>query len=505
MTRKILVILPNNLGDVIMAVPVLEGLKRLAPGSHITFFVEDGYEGGLVNNPFCDAVYRFKRGTVRDLSRGKDWPEALTLIRETVAELKSERFDRIINLSQHSYIPYIVSLLACPDTVGREYLRAGNQALRDTWSQYLYAIPFARFFNGLHATDIYRGIAGTGAVIPAAAMSVTEEEQRDALGKITSLGWNPHEKPVMVFQPGAAFAAKRWPLEHFTALGKRLIDDGFAILVTGAPQELEIARGLVSQLGSGGFSTAGILSFRETIALLPSTEGCVTGDTAIMHAASALKKKVYALFGPTSPVETGPYGECNIVLCGRCARRPCFCFDCKTRLCMKSILPEDVYACIKAGGAVRQAACDVYSTALRAGGTFLLDAVVEAGPPFFHRPGAEATRRFAEPDFMPLTPIQPHDKEYLSRETDVFLGILVEMAGALASFLTTRDTSHVRFSEERRAKLGGLSGIGAFWTAVLNLRLNSVPMLDPVAAVRLCLDQCVRTKSEIEHALSIFR
>jgi ADP-heptose:LPS heptosyltransferase len=46
------------------------------------------------------------------------------------------------------------------------------------------------------------------------------------------------------------------------------------------------------------------VSFRETIALVDLCEFCVTGDTALMHAASALGKRVYALFGPTNPVET---------------------------------------------------------------------------------------------------------------------------------------------------------------------------------------------------------
>jgi ADP-heptose:LPS heptosyltransferase len=498
MRQKVLVILPNNLGDVIMAAPVLEGLKRRDPEAHVTFFVEEGYDGGIVNNPFCDAIFRFKRGDIRDLSRSDDWTKALTNLNASVSALKSERFSKVINLSQHSYIPYIVSLLSCPDTVGREYVRAGNHAVRDTWSQYLYAVPFARRFNSLHAIDLYRRIAGTDGRIPPSVMTVTEAERVDAVEKITVHGWRPHNKPVMVLQPGAAFAAKQWPFEHFVALGKLLIDDGYSVMVTGAPQEREIAEGLQSQLGEACFTTAGICSFRETIALLPGTVGCVTGDTAIMHAAAALQRKVYALFGPTNPVETGPYGKGNFVVSGRCARRPCFCFDCKTRLCMKSILPADVYSCIKTG---KTNHCDSYATAMAVDGTLLLEPVVESGPGYYSKTGAMITRKFVEPDFVSTSPVNGDDRASVLYETGVFIKALDDMTMDLSLFVKTHDKTAIGRFEERRATLASLSEIGAFWTALLNLRLNSVPMLDPIAAVGEYLAICTGTKSQVEHAV----
>lgn len=502
MKQKILVILPNNLGDVIMAAPVLEGLKAQDPAPHITFFAEDGYEGGIAGNPFCDAIFKFKRDAIRDSARSADWPTALTKLQHVIDELKAEKFDRVINLSQHTYVSYVVSLLSCPSTVGSSYLRAGNQAVRDTWSQYLYAIPFARRYNNLHATDIYRRIAGTETKNAPALMTVTEGERTRAIEKITARGWDPHGKPVIVFQPGAAFAAKRWPLEHFAALGRRLMHDGYSIIVTGAPQEIAIATGLTGQLGDGSFTTAGLLSFRETIALMSFADGCVTGDTAIMHAAAALGRKVYALFGPTNPVETGPYSKDNVVFCGRCARRPCFCFDCKTRLCMKSILPDDVFSFIKKNSAAGDTSCDIYTTAFNADGTFSLNPVVEAGMPFYNKSGAMITRRLAEPEASPSAPISSEDCKLLLHETGTFLKILDEMSRSLASFLETQDKKAIHRFEEHREKLAGFSEIGAFWTALLNLRLNSVPMLDPIAAVGEYTEICKQTGNEVNRAVA---
>jgi ADP-heptose:LPS heptosyltransferase len=64
---NILVVLPNNLGDVIMALPVLRALKKDSPDSSITFFVEEGYEGGLLNCPDIDRLHLFPRRQIRNL------------------------------------------------------------------------------------------------------------------------------------------------------------------------------------------------------------------------------------------------------------------------------------------------------------------------------------------------------------------------------------------------------------------------------------------------------
>lgn len=503
MKQKILVILPNNLGDVIMAAPVLEAIKSRNPEAHITFFVEDGYEGGIAGNPFCDAVFKFKRDAIRDSSRSSEWSLALTKFQHVIDELKAEKFDRVINLSQHTYVSYIVSLLSCPSTVGNSYLKAGNQSVHDIWSQYLYAIPFARCYNNLHAIDLYRRIAASDCSHPPALMAVSKEESAATIRKVIDQGWNSNGKPVLVFQPGAAFAAKRWPLEHFAALGSRLITDGYSILVTGAPEEQAIASGLTKQLGEGGFSTAGILSFRETIALLPFAEACVTGDTAIMHAAAAVGRKVYALFGPTNPVETGPYRDGNVVFCGRCVKRPCFCFDCRTSLCMKSILPVDVYSFIRNNDTTGITSCDIYKTSFDENGNYSLIPVVEVGSPYFSKMGAIATRRFAEPEFMPDSPIQGGERDALQHETEMFLKVLDEMSLSITSFVDTLDKKAIHRFEEQRERLTGLSEIGAFWAALLNLRLNSVPMLDPIAAVREYGNICSQTGNEISKAIAV--
>ncbi len=145
--RRILILLPNNLGDVIMTLPVLDGLKKKFPKSHCTFFVEDGFEAGLVNFKSCDFIYKFPRKMLRDLAKGEMWKDGLSQLTHIVKDLKKQKFNSVINLSQHPYLAFIVAILNVTDTKGGIMLREGNLALNDPWSQYLYCIPFGRIYN----------------------------------------------------------------------------------------------------------------------------------------------------------------------------------------------------------------------------------------------------------------------------------------------------------------------------------------------------------------------
>ncbi|MBN2038244.1 MAG: glycosyltransferase family 9 protein [Chitinispirillaceae bacterium] len=498
----VLVMLPNNLGDVIMALPVLAGIKRNDPDGRITFFVEEGFEAGLINTPFCDAIYRFKRKTIRDQARTAEWKSAVAYVRETVQRLAQKRFDRCINLSQHPYASFIAALLGCPVCAGRHFLRAGNHALNDAWSQYLYAIPFARTYNKLHATDVYCRIAGVDSAAGLVSIALHRDERRRAEGFLRSNGLQPDAGgPILILQPGAAFASKRWPLGHFIRLGSLLAGEGYRLIVTGAPAEQAVAQALGDAISNAAVVTAGKLTFRETIALLPFAQGCVTGDTAVMHAAAALDRKVFALFGPTNPVETGPYGKGHHVFYGRCDERPCFCRECKTGECMKTIDPETVFSAIK-GERVTQSRCDICRTVIREDGTVGLEPFIYEGPGLFHPAGAEIALRVIDPGCGATAVTSLAAERSLVQESTLFLNRIDQMAEALSEYLHNRSQEAIQRYERLHGENESAKGIGAFFAALLNIRLNSVGLLDPVAGVSESRAICMGLKSAISTVLA---
>ena len=494
---KILILLPNNLGDVITALPVLESLKKKYRESHITFLVEEGFEGGLINCSSCDRIELFPRKLIRDITRSGRWSDGVAELQLIIRELKAEQFDLLLNLSQQTYISYLVTAIGAKEVRGKHFLHEGVHAIDDVWSQYLYAIPFAREFNELHVTDIYKRIAGTGDGFSGESLQVRDCEKQEMSHYLLGKGVHPGAK-VAVLQPGAAYDAKRWPVEKFILLGKKLQDDGYTIVLTGARSERVRAEKIAQALSQRIVITTGELSFRETIALVSVCTFCVTGDTAIMHAASLLHIKVFALFGPTNPVETGPYGEGNIVFSGRCTHRPCFCFDCKSNECMKSISPDVVYAHIK-GEEGRSESCDIYRTSIKQG-VFRLQAANPDTAPYYNQVGATITRSIFE---KRVSGIEQCDASEIFRNCSLdFTRSLATMESALLTFLAGNDIEHIRTFDLIRMKLSAAQGISAFYNAILNIRLNSVPLIQPLIGIKKSIEACHQTRQEISGVFS---
>ena len=487
-------LLPNNLGDVIMTVPVLDGIKKNISQSHITFFVEDGFEGGLENLSTCDRIYKFPRKVLRDSALGADWKQGILQLTEIVEDLRAQRFDSIINLAQHSYLPHIVSLCGVENTVGGIMLKEGNLALRDPWSQYLYTIPFARTFNRFHATDVYKKIAGLHGVTDSKIV-LTQSEKEKARNYLQSKGVAENSR-LVVFQPGAAYPSKRWPVENFVSLGKMLVNDGYHILITGASSERDIGSGILESLPANCSLLSGELTFRETVAVTSFCEFCVTGDTALMHAASALQKKVFAIFGSTNPVETGPYGKGHIVFAGRCTTRPCFCNECKTKLCMKSILPDTVYKLIlDSQFKYSHLGCDVYQTEIDTDGMYSLQPICGTNTHFFNETGASITWRAFDRSIK----INQGTDDYLmfKDESEKTIAVIEKMEEKLQQYLLVKNSESIRNFEIHKKELLSIKGIGEFWSALLNIRLNSVQVLDFGRGVMESCDVCAKTREQI--------
>jgi heptosyltransferase-1 len=495
--HHLIVMLPNNLGDVIMALPVLEAIRAAQPHTRISFFVEKGYEGGLLENRCCDRILQFPRKSIKTAATTPQWYEGVASLRSIIDEIKSDGCDAVVNLAQHPYVSYLTTLLAATHTCGQRFLREGNHALPDGWSQYLYAIPFARRYNALHATDVYCRIAGVTSGHGGTAVTITPDEKARAAHWLADHGCLPSER-IAVVQPGAAWSSKRWPHDAYIALGKRLARDGYRIVVTGAAPERPVAAAIVDGLDGHALLTAGSLSFRETMALLPFGRFIVCGDTAIMHAAAALGVKVYALFGPTSPVETGPYGEGHVVVAGRCTKRPCFSVECATRECMRSILPDTLYGCIH-DGTVAQRECDILTTGF-SGGTFRTEPLGGLPHPYYDEAGAALTRKAFEPEFTAALTDEGYTAE--RSRSQAFIEKCREMGRLLGDYLCDRNPELLQAFERIRAEAAAGDGISAFWNALLNIRLNSVPLLDPVAGIGLSIEQCRFTAEQISRAVA---
>jgi 3-deoxy-D-manno-octulosonic-acid transferase/heptosyltransferase-1 len=92
---------------------------------------------------------------------------------------------------------------------------------------------------------------------------------------------------------------------------------------------------------------AGETTLRELAALYKEASLLLTTDSGPMHLAAAVGTPVVALFGPTSPERTGPYGAGHVVIRKGLACSPCFRKACDTLECMKTIGVEEVFQAVR--------------------------------------------------------------------------------------------------------------------------------------------------------------
>ncbi|MBD3419405.1 MAG: hypothetical protein GF398_04730 [Chitinivibrionales bacterium] len=499
---KTLVVLPNNLGDVIMATPLLEGLRKNHAPGFIAYLVEEGFEAGLINNPHVDTIITFPRRHIRNLLNSANCQEGIQDLTSTLYGIDGLQFDTIVNLSQHPYVSYLVSAIYARNRMGQHFLLEGNHAVDDDWSQYLYAVPFARSCNDLHATDVYRRIAGACEHCGRGTIVLSKDELQDAGRLLAECGVRSEATKLMLFQPGAAMASKRWGVDSFVALGRRLTNVGWTIGVMGAPFEKEEAGAIVNGIEQSAFLLAGHTSFRQAIGITAHAGGLVTGDTALMHAAAALQTPLYALFGSTSPVETGPYASGCWVFSARCKKRPCFRESCDAMSCMKSIAADDVFHCIHHQAPPSGARCDIFRTVLEPNGDYSLIPVAGAEQYYVNTADAVILRSAFEEHVQVAHLIDELDLQQTCRNGGQLLEKLHAMIDLLQQFTESKDRSHITNFEHMKGSLETLEGIGAFWKAVLNIRLNSITLCDPLRAITASLQVCRRTARQIEQAIA---
>lgn len=135
--------------------------------------------------------------------------------------------------------------------------------------------------------------------------------QQDAIFSTFALSKN---EKYIAFCPGAAFGpAKCWPDYHYAALAKKLILNGFQVLLLGAKNEQNVAEKIMAQLtfdeNDKCINLVGKTTLTQTIDILAIATAVVTNDSGLMHIAAALNRPLLALYGPTSPDFTPPLSE----------------------------------------------------------------------------------------------------------------------------------------------------------------------------------------------------
>ena len=313
--RKVLVVKPSSLGDVIHSLPVLYSIKAQMPDLLVHWVIAEDLAPLLEGHPLIERLWRIKKD-------GWKRPDRLL---KTAAELKAlsrglrkEEFDAVLDLQGLLRSALITRMAGSRTTVGFRNPREHAAAL--FYSHKVYA-PWK-----MHAVDRYLKMAQFAGFAPRVEFPLPRmEDFAPPLG---------NEKYALIV-PGARWPSKRWPARRFGELAAKL---PLPSLVIGAAVDAGLAEEVASASGGKAMAYAGKTGLRTLVELIRRASFMVTNDSGPMHIAAALCVPVFAVFGPTDPVHTGPYGNgTRIVIKGRPGCSPCRKRTCRSMRCMDEI------------------------------------------------------------------------------------------------------------------------------------------------------------------------
>lgn len=311
---KILILKPSSLGDVIQALPVLRLIKRHLPGSQVYWWIETGLAPLLEGDPDLAGLVHFKR---RRWASPIHWPELVASVRW----MREQRFDWVIDLQCLARSSAVAWFANGGLTVGLDEPREGARACYDLIatrpSFHTHAVDWYLRVLELVRVPVHRNFEW----LPKRAAAAAAVEQR----------WPSDGTRWVVLQPGARWLNKRWPAEHFSQTVQQLrsAPRGVRFALLGGKDERDLGQAIASQTPDRCLDLTGQLSLPEMIEWIRRSRLMVTNDTGPMHVAAAVGTPVVALFGPTEPRRTGPYGQLQNVLqtrdleCVPCLRNRC--------------------------------------------------------------------------------------------------------------------------------------------------------------------------------------
>jgi heptosyltransferase-2 len=330
---KILIIKLDAAGDVLRTTCILQGLKEKYPGSHITWLTRRESLPLFENNDMVDEVIDYSA--------------------ESFLKIQSEYYNLIINTDAASKSAILAEAADGDRKIGFGYHKRGYVYPFNEEAQGWFEMGLFDDIKKANTLSYQRIILNMLNVEPFSyeiVLTLSDEENKFAQEFADKNDIKKGELKIgLNTGAGGRWELKKWSVKGFSSLTEMIIRDlpEAKILLYGGPEEKKRNRYLSDKYKDAVINTGCDNSLRNFMSLIDLCDILVTGDTMALHIATALNKKVVALFGPTSHAEIDLYGRgeklYSDIDCLCCYKQVC---NISTN-CMESIPPEMVFTSIK--------------------------------------------------------------------------------------------------------------------------------------------------------------
>ena len=315
---KILIVRLGAMGDILHALPAATAIRMALPNSTIGWLVEERWSELLTAqgrkasphtvSPQKPVVNYIHTVDTRRWRKHFFRPSATSEILGAMRRVRKIGYDFALDF-QGAIKSAIFAKMGGPTIV------AGYDDPRESGARSFYRKKVQR--KGEHVVEqnlslaaqaLHPVLGGRELKLHAPLLPVDPTAEAWADSEIGRLGI----ASFAILNPGAGWGAKQWPPQRFGQVAIALATHNIKTLVNASPEETELARAVMAASGGNAFELRSTIG--QLIALTRRARLFVGGDTGPLHLAAALSVPVVALYGPTDPSRTGPYGTRSIAL-----------------------------------------------------------------------------------------------------------------------------------------------------------------------------------------------
>ncbi|MHB9139152.1 MAG: lipopolysaccharide heptosyltransferase II, partial [Victivallaceae bacterium] len=319
---KVLIVKPSSLGDLFHVFPAISILTAAHPDVEIDWVVHPAFADVLKYCPNIRRIIIFKR---KELGSIKTFlPNFIKLF----AELRKEHYDLVIDFQGLFRSALFASLTKCRTI-------AGFASPKEPAAKFFYTRKITVPASAVHAVDKNVSLMQMllkSQIAPAAPSLTPVKEFAEKTGKLFAECSISHSSRIVGIIPGARWHSKCWPPAFFVDIinAAHRLNPEFTFLILGSRSDRHAAEEIMTAANrtASVISLAGKTGIGELVEAIRRCEFIISNDSGPIHIAAAMNKPVFAFFGPTDHLKTGPYGAIHSIFQAdlpgiKCLKRKC--------------------------------------------------------------------------------------------------------------------------------------------------------------------------------------
>lgn len=331
--ERILIFKLDHAGDVLLSIPAIKSIRKKFPLSHITLVAGLWSKGIIEGEEYIDEIIYYKAyWQDRSLKRSLNISGIFKLIRT----LRQARYDVFFDLKGDLFAIIIGFLSGIPRRIGYGWSGCGfllTDEVRTTVNKHQVEILL----------DAVRTI-GIETDVPKIDITISEDDKRYVNALLGQNNWN-ESLLTIGFHVGSGCASKMWAVERYADLMERIVMRlKVQVMIVGGTDDIEITKKLESLLSFKPINMVGMMTFKQTSAVIKRCALFIGNDSAPVHIAAAVGVPTIVIFSAANDWHRWmPYGDDVDVIYKDVKCKGCEKAVCDSMECMNLITVDEVF------------------------------------------------------------------------------------------------------------------------------------------------------------------